>query len=238
MSNDKSLSYLYEEIHQCHICPNMDQKKDLRKLEAVDLEADVFIVSQSLAENQLRKTGVNFFANDGKLGSTGRNLENFLNLVERTVYPPIDVRLERGKRVKRREEKYVSVYNSEITQCFTGKRKDGKGDRNPSAEEIRNCLGKGYLAREIEILKPKIVMLMGRISRNIFFHSALLNTVFPESLTEHIAQVVDQGEMPKFSLGDHKFGVLPIQHASGANPHFQRMLLDQKLQNMIIKELR
>jgi hypothetical protein len=56
MSDYESLSYFYEEIHQCHICPNMDREKELRKLEAIDLKADVFIVSQSLAENQLRKS--------------------------------------------------------------------------------------------------------------------------------------------------------------------------------------
>jgi uracil-DNA glycosylase len=238
MPNDKNLSYLYEEIHQCHICPNMDREKVMRRLDATDLKTDVFIISQSLAENQLRKTGVNFFADDGALGSTGINLEKFLNLIGRTVYPPKDVILESGAKIEGRKETNISVYNSEITQCFPGKMKDGKGDRKPSAEEIHNCLTQEFLSREIQILKPKIVILMGRISRNIFFRFVVRNTIFPKSLAEHIAQIVGEGKIPEFLLGDHQCHLLPIQHASGANPYFSEMLLNQKLAEMIRKELR
>jgi len=237
MNSDKDLSYLYKEIHQCHICPNMDCEKALRKIEAVDMKTDVFIVSQSLAENQLRRTGVNFFADDGSLGSTGVNLEKFLNLFERTVYPPEDIVMESGARIERRNTSHISVYNSEIAQCFPGKRKDGKGDRKPSAKEIYNCMTQEFLSREIQILKPAIVILMGRISRNIFFRFFVGNKMFPNSLADHIVQIVGKGEMPTCLFGDHRCCILPIQHASGANPSFSKMLLNQKLIEIIRKEL-
>jgi uracil-DNA glycosylase family 4 len=215
----------------------MNPEKALRKIEAIDMQADIFIVSQSLAENQLRRTGVNFFAGDWELGSTGKNLEKYLNRIGRTVYPPIDIRLDNGVSIRKREESFISVYNTEITQCFPGKRKVGKGDRQPNAEEINNCLKKGFLWQEIKILKPKIVMLMGRMSRNIFFRNFVPDNAFPSLLSEHLAQIVKKGEMPECLLCDHRFRILPIQHASGANPYFQKMSLDPKLTQMIIEAL-
>ena len=74
-----NLIRLYKRIHECHLCPEMNSKKAFRIPHAVDESMDVFIISQALAEKQLRLSGVNFFTSDGILGSTGRNLEKFLN---------------------------------------------------------------------------------------------------------------------------------------------------------------
>jgi len=62
-------------------------------IESVNVSSDVFIVSQSLAAGQLRKSGVNFFDEKGVLGNTGKNLEKFLNLFSRTVFPPVSVKI-------------------------------------------------------------------------------------------------------------------------------------------------
>src|SRR5215510_1790778 len=96
MSFHSQLQKLYHEIHACHLCPNMDPSKALRRQEAIDTSMDVFIVSQALAEGQFRKSRVHFFTEAGGLGNTGRNLEKFLNQFHRTVYPPRAVRLASG----------------------------------------------------------------------------------------------------------------------------------------------
>lgn len=56
----KELINLYSEIHNCHICPKMDKIKLQRNIESVDENSTVFILSQALAEKQLRESGVNF----------------------------------------------------------------------------------------------------------------------------------------------------------------------------------
>ena len=68
------LSTLLKEISACHVCPNMDRIKATRLYEAVNHNADVFILSQSLAREQLRLSGINFFNPQGKQGTTGQNL--------------------------------------------------------------------------------------------------------------------------------------------------------------------
>jgi len=214
----------------------MDHKKTLRRLDAVDVNADVFIVSQALAENQLRKTGVNFFSENGMPGSTGKNLEGILNQIGRTVYPPKNVQLENGIQISNKRMNYISVYNSEIAHCYPGKNRNGKGDRRPSFEEIKRCLHAGFLTREIEIIRPKIIILMGRLSRDIFFHH-VLRTSFPKSLTDHISQIVYQREIPEFEVGNHKSKVMPLQHASGANPRYRQLLQDNNLIEMMKKAL-
>lgn len=231
MTDYQRLQQVYKEIHQCNICPDMNPKKAERRIEAVDMKSDIFIISQSLAKDQLRRTGVNFFDGNGELGSTGKNLEKFFNSIGRTVYPPISVNLDSGKIIPKRKENLISVYNSEITQCFPGKREKGKGDRKPTAGEIHNCLTRGFLLKEIELLNPKIVMLMGAVSRNEFFRHFISAT--SATLSEHIAQIVKSGEIPEYSLGGHRFRILPIQHASGLNPLFQKMSNDPKLIKMI-----
>ncbi|MHA1877872.1 MAG: hypothetical protein ACTSUC_15630, partial [Promethearchaeota archaeon] len=67
MFNREKLNELYKEIQNCHVCPQMDKEKASRLVSAVNPESDVFIISQTLAANQVRKSGVNFFQADGRL---------------------------------------------------------------------------------------------------------------------------------------------------------------------------
>ena len=68
---------LYNEIHNCHICPKMEPYKELRNPSAVNEKTKVFIISQALAEKQLRFSGINFFQLDGVLGNTGKQLQTY-----------------------------------------------------------------------------------------------------------------------------------------------------------------
>lgn len=44
-------------------------------------------------------------------------------------------------------------------------------------------------------------------------------------MTEHINEIVDREEVPRFE----GMAVIPIQHPSGANPNFRHMLTDEEL---------
>ena len=195
------LCQLYEKIHKCHICPLMDSHKVLRKIESTNTLADVFIVSQSLAKDTLRESGINFFKIDGSMGSTGYYLEKFLNKIGRTIDPT-------NKKC---------VYNTEIVQCFPGKK--GKGDRPPLNEEIINC--KHFLIEEIDLIKPALILLMGKSSRDGFWKFILNKKLSPFS--QSVGLVDYYNNIP----------VIPIQHASGINHRYSNMLNDEELINKI-----
>jgi len=236
MFNQGKLNELYKDIQNCHICPKMDREKSLRLVCEVNPKSDVFIISQTLAANQLRKSGVNFFQADGRLGNTGASLEPFLNKFHRTVYPHRKVALSGNATIPSCSPKYKAVYNTEIAQCYPGKNKVGKGDRKPSNDEIRNCIGKGFLIKEIVIIKPRLLLLMGKASRDSFF-DYVLKAVYPPSLSEHISDIAQAGKIPAFSVGNLTLHVLPIQHASGANPRFRSMMDDNRLVELITEVL-
>jgi len=209
----------------------MDPSKALRRQEAIDTSMDVFIVSQALAEGQLRKSGVNFFTEEGCLGNTGRNLEKFLNQFYRTVYPPRAVRLASGAVVPQAASPLLSVYNTELTQCFPGKGGTG-GDRVPTATEIATCLRQNFLKQEIALIKPKLLLLMGDKSRQAFY-KAFAERPSKDTLHAHVERIVASGRIPIHQIGEVQVSVLPIQHASGANPHFYGMLKNAPLIRLI-----
>jgi len=225
------LNRLYEEIHNCHICPNMDKFKELRNVSAVTLKTNVFIISQALAENQLRFSGVNFFTLDGLLGSTGKQLEKFLNFFNQTVFPPQEIILKNGAKIQKHNDTHIPVYNTEITQCFPGK--GIKGDRKPDTSEIKNCLEKNFLFNEIKIIKPKLLLLMGRLSIKTFYKFILGNE--PNiSTNEMIDNIVSEEKVPECDLDGNKIGFLPIHHASGANNrYYPKMLKNLKLIKLV-----
>ncbi len=232
----EQLRQLYLRIANCHICPNMDSKKAPRKPEGVDRETDVFIISQALAETQLRLSGVNFFNLKGELGSTGKNLERFLRSFGHTVYPPTEIRISSGSLIPQCEEAYYSVYNTELTQCFPGKNANG-GDREPKKEEIRRCFDQGFIEEEIRLIKPKLILLMGEKSRRAFYQ-IFLRENRNDNLNTHLESIVSKRIIPKKEVAGYEVYVLPIQHASGANRFFLSMAQDKKLVGLIKEVLK
>jgi uracil-DNA glycosylase len=223
----QELVKLYSEIHNCHICPKMDKFKLQRNIESVDENSSVFILSQALAERQLRKSGVNFFKEDGTVGDTGRLLEKFLNQFDQTIYPPREIILANGTKVPKCANKYKSVYNTEITQCYPGKGKV-KGDRVPDKNEIQSCIDSNFLLNEIQIIQPKLMLLMGRASTQTFFRY-ILKIENKLTLTDLINQIISKNEIPKTNIFGNEIAYVPIQHASGANPSFGKMCNNEKL---------
>lgn len=241
------LSDLYDRIHECEICPNMyrEKRKARRREDAVSGDMDVFIISQALARETLFESGVNFFKPDGKLGSTGRNLEPFLNKFGRTIYPRKEVKAKYGTIPACRED-LIPVYNTETAQCFPGKLeilgtpKKSK-DRIPTDTEVENCLQQKFLLDELKFLRPKLILLMGKVSRDTFFQHYLKVPKFPKNLSDHISSIVFEKKIPAFNILGNRMPiyVLPIQHASGGNAHFYKMLNDNSFNTLVemIKEV-
>src|SRR5215207_1714685 len=58
------------------------------------------------------------------------------------------------------------VYLTSLTRCFPGKSPGGNGDRPPSRPEMALC--RAFLDRELALLQPKLVLLVGKMAIDAF----------------------------------------------------------------------
>ncbi len=92
------------------------------------------------------------------------------------------------------------VYMAAVCRCFPGKKPTG-GDRVPDETEIQNC--SDWLAKEVEILQPRLVIPVGKL--------AISQLVSIKKLDEVI------GCKLKLEVYGHKADVIPLPHPSGAS---------------------
>lgn len=118
-------------------------------------------------------------------------------------------------------------YMTSVTKCFPGKAKNGGGDRVPSKVEQGFC--RPFFDRELAIVKPKLIIPIGKLAIAQFFPKNL-------KLTEVI------GTEARFD----EAWVVPLPHSSGASRWHQidsnRILIDQAIelirghyQNLFVK---
>ncbi len=93
------------------------------------------------------------------------------------------------------------IYMAAVCRCFPGKHPKGSGDRVPDDEEIGNCAP--WMSREIELLRPKLVIPVGKLAIGQF--------VAAEKLSEVI------GRRIALERGGVKFDVIALPHPSGAS---------------------
>ena len=93
------------------------------------------------------------------------------------------------------------VYFAAVCRCFPGK-KAGGGDRVPEPDEIAEC--SHWLEAEMKILRPSLVIAVGKLAMNQFLVPALL--------TDRIGRVIP------CTWRGYKFDLLPLPHPSGASP--------------------
>jgi uracil-DNA glycosylase len=92
------------------------------------------------------------------------------------------------------------IYFAAVCRCFPGKNPKG-GDRVPDEMEIANC--SHWLRREFEILKPRLVLPVGKLAIRQFLEF------------DSLASVVGQ----KWSINyhGHQAELIPLPHPSGAS---------------------
>lgn len=89
------------------------------------------------------------------------------------------------------------VYVTSLTRCFPGKSPSGSGDRAPSRAELGLC--RRFLEREIELLDPKVVLLVGKMAIDRYLDR--------RPLTETVGHVFERDGRT----------YLPLPHASGVS---------------------
>jgi uracil-DNA glycosylase len=93
------------------------------------------------------------------------------------------------------------IYMAAVCRCFPGKKATG-GDRVPSDPEIQEC--SFWLREEIDILKPELVIPVGKLAIAQFMAATRLDEII--------------GTKRRIRFADHKFDLIPLPHPSGASP--------------------
>lgn len=92
------------------------------------------------------------------------------------------------------------VYIAAICRCFPGKAKGG-GDRVPNKLEIETC--RPWLEAEFEILKPKLLIPIGKLA---------ISQLMP------VNKLVDViGQQHRATVLGHELDIIPLPHPSGAS---------------------
>jgi uracil-DNA glycosylase len=118
-----------------------------------------------------------------------------------------------------------TIYIAAITRCFPGPHPSGRGDRVPSPHEREKCAD--WLARELRIIRPLLVIPVGRLAIENFLPALPLSELIG---TRHIV--------------DHVGGrsaVIPLPHPSGASSWVHQddhKLLVERALSLIGAELR
>jgi uracil-DNA glycosylase len=94
-----------------------------------------------------------------------------------------------------------TVYMAAVCRCFPGKTAQG-GDRVPSPKEIEQC--GGWLDAEMRLLKPELVIPVGKLAISLFLPPAPLTETIGRSFRAERAGVA--------------FDLVPLPHPSGASP--------------------
>ncbi len=100
-----------------------------------------------------------------------------------------------------RERAYIAA----VCRCFPGKNPQGGGDRVPEDTEIAAC--SAWMRREIELLRPTLIIAVGRLAISRFLPAAPL------------AELV--GPLHRVTAFGHQADLIALPHPSGASTWFK-----------------
>lgn len=104
------------------------------------------------------------------------------------------------------EETFRSqAYIAAVCRCFPGKTAQG-GDRVPARSEVEAC--SGWMRREIELLRPRLVIPVGRLAIERFLPGLPLEEAV--------------GRIHPGRAFDHDCDIAPLPHPSGASSWWKR----------------
>ena len=94
-----------------------------------------------------------------------------------------------------------TLYIAAITRCYPGRHPSGRGDRVPSATERSNC--GDWLSAELSILRPSLIIPVGRLAIDRFFGPVPLSSVV--------------GRVHDVTHSGGRSVAIPLPHPSGAS---------------------
>jgi uracil-DNA glycosylase len=186
----EALAELYDEIWEW-ARTKYDHRVVKRRIEAVGPDSCLFIVGEAHAEDQVRLTGINWFDAQGTPGASGKYLNAILRCLDYTVHPPTTIHLSRGS-VGPKRSGLTTAYSTDIFPCYP------PGGGSPTKAMVNDALEQRFLTREFDILKPKVVLLLGRHSYKAFYRY-LLRRVTTEKISETFALLSPSTEFAEYN---------------------------------------
>jgi uracil-DNA glycosylase len=108
------------------------------------------------------------------------------------------------------DETRERIYFAAVCRCFPGKRPEG-GDRVPSEEEIAAC--DAWLRREFELLKPELVLPVGKLAIGKFLGA---RGGGGEAGGYKLTDII--GKSFRIEYAGRTADLIPLPHPSGASP--------------------
>ncbi len=117
------------------------------------------------------------------------------------------------------------AYLSAMTKCDPGRNPRGDGDRKPSAPELALC--SPFLLRELELVRPAAILLVGGMAITAFLGTQKLDDVVGRaylSTPEGPVEIAPSDEEAESSIASHTTNadvayarLLPLPHPSGVS---------------------
>lgn len=180
MSSLRQLKILHHKIKQCRACPQMCSAP----VHGPPMESQVMLIGQAPGVRE---------------GQTG---QPFAYTAGTTLFKWLGEASGLDE-----EELRERIYIAAVARCFPGKSLKGAGDRVPTLQEIENC--RPFLQGEIEILKPKLIIAVGKVA----IGEVLGPTLFSKQAS--LSDVV--GKKLKVTLHGQSVEVIPLPHPSGVS---------------------
>jgi uracil-DNA glycosylase len=171
---DRKLSAHLAELARCRKC---ELHQNILPITSAAVSPRVMIVGQ--APGKVEAEGGKPFA-----GRAGRTLFRWL----------ADARIDEETARRR-------IYIAAVTRCYPGPSPSGRGDRVPSTDEQNACAG--WLERELAIIRPRVVIPVGRLAMSRFLPDAPLEALIGRL---HVAAAVPG-----------RPALIPLPHPSGAS---------------------
>jgi uracil-DNA glycosylase family 4 len=151
ISRQEDIKALQQRIRSCRLCQEHGYIPKARPLVSGRSDDRIMVIGQAPGHRSIAK-GRSFS------GPGGTILQKWL---EQAGFPPGYLHLH--------------AYLSSLTRCDPGRNPRGDGDRRPSTSEIALC--KPFLDAELQLLQPRIVLLVGTMAIETFFGNVKLDEV-------------------------------------------------------------
>ena len=151
ISQQEAIKALQQRIRCCRLCQEYGYIPKARPLVGGRPDDRIMVIGQAPGHRSIAK-GRSFS------GPGGTILQKWL---EQSGFPPGYLHLH--------------TYLSSLTRCDPGRNPRGDGDRRPSPSEIALC--KPFLDAELQLLQPRVVLLVGTMAIETFFGKVKLEEV-------------------------------------------------------------
>lgn len=206
----QELEQLYKAIYSCRKCPKTISSLVERRVSESACRSDIVLMAQAPSEQGVRKSGIHWVGEDGQLRRPGGVfLDKYLKQVGYSVDPKV--------------KEFARPYTTNVLHCWTGR--SGLRDRQPTYTELQNC--KPWWYREIELVNPRVIILLGRPAAESFSAFCGDNRPFRELLSA-------QGESMVFGVACVKRYALPHPTA----PYVGRSALYRSVFDLVLEALK